>query len=185
MPRSARPQPPSREELKEKLLIDDDDLDSGLVEQPSLFFAAAEAASLATSQRDTVKLELKELKAELDQDIRRNALNQDPPEKLTETQLSNRITLLPRVKDMERRLLAFNRTADDSTALKESFVQRSYALKDLTARQNSQMATLAIERGSDGARRDAGTRAREREIASRREQDRAVTPRYRSRDTGE
>lgn len=176
---------PSREELKEKLLIDDDDLDSALVEQASLFFQAAESASLATSQRDTVKLELKELKAELDQDIRRQAIATET--KLTETQLSNQITLLPRVKDMERKFIASCRTADDCTVMKESYIQRSYALKDLTARQNAQMQTLSIERGSDSARREAGSRAQEREKAFRRDsvQNDTSTSRYRGRDKGD
>jgi hypothetical protein len=164
-----RPAPPSREELREKLLIDDDDLDACLVEQASYFFAAAEASSLANSQRDTVKLELKELKAELDGDIRRQSVQTG--EKITETQLTNRITTLPRVMEKERKAISANKLADDLSALKDSYIQRSYALKDLTLRQNAQMATLAIERGSVGATRDVASRAQEREKEFRRSRD--------------
>jgi hypothetical protein len=180
MPRSARSAPPSREELKENLLIDDDDLDSALVEQASFFFQAAEASSLANSQRDTIKLELKELKAELDGDIRREAIRNE--EKLTETQLTNRITTLPRIKEMERKFITSCKMADDCAALKDSYIQRSYALKDLTLRQNAQMTTLSIERGSSGAIRDAGSRAQEREKEFRR--SRPPVSRFRPRDQG-
>jgi hypothetical protein len=171
--------PTSREELREALIIDDDDLDKCLVEQPSLFYSAAEASSLADSKRDTVKLELKELKAQLDQDIRRKAIEDE--EKLSETQLTNRIITLPVVKALERKLLALSKEAADCSALKESYEQRSYALKDLNARQNAQMMNLGLERGSVGTRREVGDRVRERAENLRRENRKTSQSRFQPR----
>jgi hypothetical protein len=168
--------PDPRAEVKAKLIIDDDDLDQCLVDQPSYFEKAATAFSEAKTTRDTLKLELKELTAELDQSIRARALATE--EKLSETALSSRITITPRVKELNRKLLQANRAADDWEALKESYVQRSYSLKDLTAIQLSRQSNLGVERGAIGARRDVGARAQAQAEQIRRE-------RYRPNSRGE
>jgi hypothetical protein len=167
MPERTRTETPDRRVLKRALIIDADDLDGCLVNQPGYFFNAAEAYSAATAERDTAKLELKELVAQLDQDIRREALRLD--EKLSETALSNRILVLPNVKTANRRVLQLSKEADDLLALKEGYVQRSYALKDLTAREISQLNNLGVERGSTGQRRDIGDKVQERQEQMRRD----------------
>jgi hypothetical protein len=168
---------PARRELKRALVIDADDLDGCLVNQPGYFFNAAEAFSAANAARDMAKLELKELMAQLDGDIRRQAIDND--EKLTEVALTNRITILPNVKSAQRRLLQLSKDADDLQALKEAYVQRSYALKDLTAREIAALNNLGVERGSTGQRRDVGDRVQERQEQMRRDRRGGAVTRFR------
>lgn len=192
MPQSPPPRRPSREaepdagnaELRSNLRIDDDDLDQCLVEQPGYFFNAAEALSMANSEREAKKLELKEVIAELDQDIRRQALENE--EKLSENSIANRLTTLPRIKALQRELLALAKTAEDYAALKDAYIQRSYALKDLVSIQLARFNNLNVERGSVGARNNVADRARAQGEQQRR--DRATggsTPRYQPRDQGD
>jgi hypothetical protein len=154
-------------EVRSKLRIDDDDLDQCLVEQPEYFYQAAERATSAGAERDGLELELKELKAQLDSDIRKAAEQRE--EKLTETALVNRIVTLPKVKELQRKVLDAKRQADDAVNLKEAFVQRSYALKDLNAVQVARMYNLGLERGATGARQNIGDRNRAAGETARRE----------------
>jgi hypothetical protein len=170
----------TRDEVRAKLLIDDDDLDGCFVEQPEYFFQAAEAFTIANSGVDTLKLELKELTAELDQEIRRFAV--ETGEKLSETLISNRILLTPRIKQLNRKLLEAKRVADDWDSLKEAFIQRSYALKDLNSSQLARLNNLAMEQGSTGPRRNVGDAVRSQQEQLRRE--RRTQPRYQPRDGG-
>lgn len=175
-----RTEAPERRELKRALIIDPDDLDGCLVNQPGYFFNAAEAFSAANAARDTAKLELKELMAQLDQDVRRQAVELE--EKITEVALSNRIMILPNVKVANRLVLQLSKEADDLQALKEAYVQRSYALKDLTAREIAQMNNLGVERGSTGQRRDVGDRVRDRQEQARRDRRGGAVTRYKSEE---
>jgi hypothetical protein len=172
-----------RAEIRTKLRIDDDDLDRCLVEQPDYFFKAAEKYAEFNAQRDLLKLELKELTAQLDQDIRTKALREEV--KITENAIANQITTLPKIKDLQRKLLEAQRAVEDWSSLKEGFVQRSYALKDLTAIQLARFNNLGVELGSVGARRDVGDRNRQRAEEMRREQRQqgSTQPRFRSRSS--
>lgn len=158
------------------LRIDDDDLDQCLVDQPEYFYQAAQAATDAGAVRDGLELELKELKAQLDSDIRKKAEEQS--EKFTETALVNRIIVLPKVKELTRKVLEAKRGAEVASNLKEAYIQRSYALKDLNAVQVARMYNLGIERGATGARQNIGDRNRAAGEAARRE-------RYRPRNQGD
>ena len=163
MPRENR----SREdELRSKLRIDEDNIDRCLVEQPDYFYQAAEAFAQAIATRDGLKLARDELIAQLDQDVRRHAGAND--EKLSETQLTNRIKVLPKVKEAVRAYLNACKIADECEAMKESFQQRSYMLRELNASANARLYNLGIERGAGGARSRIVERGRE-EISRNRE----------------
>ena len=162
--------------LTEGLKIDEDALDQCLVEQADYYYQVAKLAIDAGGERDTLELQLKELKAELDADIRQQAIRNE--EKLTETQLTNRITVLPRVKDLQRKCLEARRKADSLSVLKEGYQQRSYALRELNASQLARFYSLGTERGAAGARASVGDRIREQAEGIRRE-------RYRPRNSGD
>lgn len=147
-----------RAEIREKLRIDDEDLDRCLIEQAEYFFQAAEMAVAAGAEHEAARLELKEAIAQLDADIRRKAALDD--EKLSETALSNRIVVLPKIKELNRKVLSTKKLADELGVLKEAYIQRSYTLKDLNASQIARLYNLGVERGATGARRNVGDRNR-------------------------
>jgi hypothetical protein len=143
-------------EVRSKLKIDDDNLDDCLVEQPEYFYQAAMTLTEANAARDGLKLELKEVLAELDGDIRARLAAAN--EKATETGIANELRTLPRIKELERKCLEASRKAEAAAALRDAYVQRSYALKDLNAIQLARLSNLGVERGSTGARRNVGDR---------------------------
>jgi hypothetical protein len=144
--------------LEASLRIDPDDLDACLVEQPGLFYEVAESVSVANSQRDAIKLELEEAQAELDQQFRRKALEEDV--KVTETMLQNQIRTTPRIKQLQRDYLESRTRADNRLALKEAYHQRSFMLRELVAVQLAHFQNLQVERGAAGARHQLGDSVR-------------------------
>ena len=114
------------DECRQFLRIDRNDLDSCLQQQPEAYHHAAEAYILAVAQRDETKLILEELTAELDQGVRATA--SAAGEKLTESAIQARLTGLPKIQTLTRKLLDAKLEADRWAALKESFQQRSHAL---------------------------------------------------------
>jgi hypothetical protein len=182
MPRETRTSP----DLREALRIDEDNIDRCLAEHSELFFQAADGLALAVATRDGLKLELKELVAQLDQDVRRKALADE--EKLSETALSSRITVLPKVKELNRQHLDACKAADRAEALRDSYRDRSFALRALNDSANARLYNLGIERGASSARgrlaeRGAEEASRTREAAGvfdRRERSGSSQERYRS-----
>jgi hypothetical protein len=167
------------DELHGRLAIDEDDLDSGLVQQPDLFYHVSDGFSTAVSIRDGVKLELEELKAEMDQSIRaavaraREGLSDaelKTRDKLTETGLQNQIQGLPKVKELERKFLQSKYQADRWEALKNSYQQRSWALRELVTLRVRRQSMVAQEHGETQARRDMADDVERRAGERRREQ---------------
>jgi hypothetical protein len=132
------------------LAIDRDNLDDCLMQQPEVYYSVAQALALANADRDACKLDLEELQAQLDQDIRAEALRKD--EKLTETSLQNRLKTLPKMQDIQRVLLKKRQEAESWQMLKEAFQQRSYMLKEIVALFIAQRHDLALEGGVGQAR---------------------------------
>lgn len=164
---------PTLQELEGSLEIDQDDLDSCLTRQPGLFNLVANQVITANSRRDTLKMQLEEVRAQLDQDIRQKAQEDSegdnaPKMKLTETAIQNQLRTMPRLKEAQRELMTASTQAERWQALKEAYLQRSYMLKELVAIQLAQFYNLGVEKGIVAARRDLGTQAREREIEGRR-----------------
>lgn len=184
------PRETSTSELRDNLRIDEDDIDRCLVAQPEYFYQAAEAVALANARRDTLKLERDETMAQLDRDIRKKAADED--RKITEGQLSSELKILPKIKEANRKYLDACKLADEAEAMKESYQQRSYMLRELNASANAQLYNLGLERGAGGG---AGRRVVERsraEISRSRDEsgvfdDRRAggTIRHRPRDQGD
>lgn len=178
------------EEVRSNLRINEDEIDRALAEHSEWFRKAGDHLNEVTADHDTLKLELKELVAELDGQIRKNAVEVE--EKLTETQLNNRIQVLPRVKDLNRKILAAKKRMDDASTLKESYQQRSFMLRGMNDSANARLYNMGIERGAASARMRIGERNHERLERQRNENDRGMfenrdgsTPRYRKRDQGD
>lgn len=118
-------------ECRAFLSIDRDDLDSCLMEQPEVFYRVAQAFTLAQAERDSIKLDLTEAQAELGVQFRKQALEKE--EKLTEDGLKQKLSMAPRIQKLERQLLDASASANEYGALKESFQQRSFMLRELVA----------------------------------------------------
>lgn len=159
------------EDLKAALKVSKHNLDTHFEEQAQLNSTIGEEHEKALRARDLAKQELDELSAEIDAELRADATAAG--EKVTETALKNRITLDPRMRKLERRVLDLNLEVGRWASLRESFRQRSDALKGLTNLngQNYFVATgagrdmrEAKERGADKVRSQGAQRfRRERE----------------------
>lgn len=136
---------------RERLSIDRTDLDQCLIEQPEVFWHVAEALAQEIARRDEAKLELEELTAQLDQDLRGQAARNE--EKLTELALQNRLRVLPKIQEAQRKYLERRKTADQLQALKEAFQQRSFMLRELVAKFIAERHDLGMEAGAGQARR--------------------------------
>lgn len=137
----------NREQLLADLEIDREDLDTCLIKQPELFYHVSEAYVVTVSERDEVKLRLEEAIAELDQQIRRKAAEDD--ERVTEATIQQRIKAAPRIQQLQREYLSARQAADSWQALKEAFQQRSYMLRELVALHISRLRER--DSYSDGA----------------------------------
>ena len=132
------------------LKIDEDDLDRCLVEQPGLFFHVSEEVTDADSRQRLLTLELKELKAEIENEVRDTAKKLQ--DKLREDDIKNQVTLDPDVQRLERELEAATTRAEKAQKLEDAYLQRSYALKEKVAIELHRMAQLGVERGASSAR---------------------------------
>lgn len=136
-------------ELRKALEIDRDALDVCLEEQPSLYYHVAEGYTKAVAQRDSHKLALDELTAELDQQIRKKA--DDEARKITEASIQREMALFPKVKDATKRYYDAKALADEWLALKEAWQQRSFMLREIVALRLGELTNLSLERGAHGA----------------------------------
>src|SRR3990167_3773960 len=151
------------EEFRRYLRIDADALDGCLTEQPDLYYHVAERYARVWAERDAAKLDVDELSAELDQEIRAEALEKDV--KITEAQLQNKIRTTPSMKKVVRQLAELRTEADAWAAMKEAFQQRSFMLRELVSLQISQLRELSLERNVPA------DRARLGDVASARVQE--------------
>jgi hypothetical protein len=158
---------PTLDNLRDALTIDPDDLDTCLTQQPDLFYHAADQQAQATSRRDEIKLNLDEATAEIDGRLRKQAVEHD--EKITEALLQQRLRIQPRIKELMREFLEARVLADRWQALKESYSQRSFMLRELVQRQIAQLHHLSLERGVASSKAALGDAAHERIANSRKE----------------
>jgi hypothetical protein len=113
-------------ELKEGLEINKNDLDTDLSHQPSLYHKVSEQYAQAVSQRDSIKYERDKLVAELDRAVRNEAKIND--EKISETQVANRIKEDPTYDKTYRDYLLLCYLCDLWKALEQSYEERNFAL---------------------------------------------------------
>ena len=131
------------EECRSYLAIDKHDLDSCLTQQPGVYGHVSDQHALAISRRDELKLFIEEATADLDNAIRRKAAKDE--EKLTEGAITSRITNIPKMQELTRKLLAAKLEADRWDAVKKGFEQRSHALRDLVALRLGERRDIALE----------------------------------------
>lgn len=127
------------ERFRKDLVIDQDDLDQCLVQQPELYWHVAEAHSKATAERDASKLDLEVAEAEEAQKIRDRAAQME--EKVTEGSIKEQLALSPRLQKLRKLQVEQKAAVDAWLALKESFSQRSFMLRELVPMYLSRLSS--------------------------------------------
>ena len=117
------------DEYAEALLIDKLNLDTCLIEQCSVYYKVGIGYADAVSYRDQAKSELDKVKAECDKFIRQDAAMAN--ERITEAQVAAKILEETEYQIALGEFLEWKMLTDKWTALKESFGQRAYILRDL------------------------------------------------------
>lgn len=159
------------EELQKGLRIDRHDLDTELVNQPSLYFKVGQFYAEAISVRDKARLDRDKEHAELDRYIRQEAHGNN--ERVTEAQVLSLIKEDVSYDIAQTRYSELCKVAEIWLALKESFQQRSYAIKDLVQLFVSNYYTDNVGYAERSQSRDRkALDARERLAEARRTQQR-------------
>lgn len=123
---------------KAKLVIDPEDLESSLVEQPKLFWEVADNHVQAVAERDSLKLKIEELHAALDQSIRSTAAKEET--KITEAGIQQQIKDDADMRGLKDDHLSANKSADEWNALLQAISQRGYMLRELVQLSIRQMS---------------------------------------------
>lgn len=119
----------TREQLRERIKINKNDLDSELVNQADYYYQAGMDHATKASRLAYLDEEGERLRAVLDKKIRLESA--DDEKKPTETQIKSRIDSTSKWQEHIKLYLEAKQEAAESLALKEAYSQRSYALKDL------------------------------------------------------
>lgn len=139
------------DKLKAELVIDADALSDCLICQPQLYYDVTSEHVRAVADRDAKKLELDEVRAETDRDIRAHYAKSG--DKITEAAIQQQIMLDRNVKTLTSEYLGTRDAADQWQALKEAFQQRSFMLRELVALHVSERHDIAQAAGAGQAPR--------------------------------
>jgi hypothetical protein len=120
---------PTPRDFEDRLKIDRHNLDQELIEQPELFYRICEQYALAVSQRDQMNDRCKQVAAERLE--RWRAKLEAKSEKVTEARLKTLAAADPKYTAVVREYAEAARQVDQWLALKDSFGQRAWVLKDL------------------------------------------------------
>ena len=155
-------------EFQALLRIDRHNLDEEVERQPALYYKVAAEEARMRSRFDASKNALEMIMANLDGEIRSKALKKD--EKITEAVVRAKVSQDKRCVQASEEQLKQKRRLDLLTALKDSFRQRSYMLRDLVELYTSGYYTDAAIRGhSDRAKEKHAEKNQERMTQRRRE----------------
>lgn len=111
------------------LEIDNTRLDKNLMEQADLFYRVSKEFTLACSRRDEAYDKIKHVYSELSVNYRQDLENEG--RKVTDKAVDNWVIDHPDYRKAVGNHLKLKKVADDAGALKESFLQRSYMLREM------------------------------------------------------
>ena len=115
--------------LRLELKIDKHKLDDCIENQAEVFHKIAEQTALSIAEKDASKYDLDNLTSATYLDVRHEAL--DKGRKVTEVLLQNELEQVKEIQEAKESYLEAKALADEWLALKESFAQRGYMLRDL------------------------------------------------------
>jgi len=117
------------DEYRQYLAIDRDGLDEDIQLQAALYHEVSDKLALQVSRRDSAKKHLAEVEAFVDDDIRRTAKRHN--DKITEKEISAHVRVDDGVIKANEDLLRLNYGVGRLAALKDSFDQRRYMLREM------------------------------------------------------
>jgi len=117
------------DELRKHLKIDKNNLDEVIQLQPELYYIVAQKHVLAVSERDLAYDEIKIVDAKLQKEVREQA--EAEGRKMTEKAVEIEVLSNKLHTDAIDMHLRTKYTADELGALRESFQQKSYMLREL------------------------------------------------------
>lgn len=120
----------SLDEARSALVIDKLNLDEHLEQQPQLNSDISDAYEDAVRRRDTLKHDMEIAHAELDEQLRKAAV--EAGEKLTEAALKQKITLIPRMRKLEKQMIDLNLEVGQWAGRRDSSRQRNDAMKAMS-----------------------------------------------------
>lgn len=123
------------DQLEEEVQIDDTNIDAELIKHPHIFFHISAGHADALSQSDLAKHRVEIFEADLYLEIRRKMVADG--DKFTETLLEKMVNRDDRRIALVDRYLEAKHTADKWRALKDSFIQKGYMLKDIIDNRKS------------------------------------------------
>ena len=159
---------------REKIAIDKFDLDTMWVDQPKTYHDIADRLALEISRRDEAKNLLADVEAEIDTEIREDAeadLEKNGTKKPTETAIKNMVRADKRWKKADELKRELDKNVGLLQALKETFMQRRYALENLTTLHVSGYGMDASSRPSRDARHLDNRKGLHRERVRRAEEE--------------
>ena len=124
------------ERLEAALKFDKNRLDDALEEQAGIFHEIADELAIQISRRDQAKKYVTDIESQTIVEIRTAAREKD--QKITDKEVEAQTQLDAFVIKASKMLAELSLIVGRLSALKESYVQRSYALKDLVALQINQ-----------------------------------------------
>jgi hypothetical protein len=117
------------QQMSDGMQIDKHALDEALILQVHNFHQVSERLAIEISLRDAAKDELKVVEAEVDEVVRADAAESE--KKITETAIKNAVAAHRDVIKAQKEFARLAKSVGLLQALKESYLQRSYALKEL------------------------------------------------------
>lgn len=168
------------EEYEQGLRIDKNSLDEEWLAQPELFYRVSKQHARFLSDKESLKVDIEILEAQLYSSIRQQMEEEvgDSKQRITEAAIKSKVAATPEMQRLVRAHMQASERAASMLALKESYQQRSYALKDLvnlytsnyfTVESGSKSQGEAHTRIADKNRVATGTLRREAREARKRE----------------
>lgn len=142
--------PEMLDQLQDQLAIDRDDLDTCLSDQPNLYFHVADVYTRAIADREKAQSELSMTKARIDREIRHASAEEGT--KRTEASIEKEMKGDKRYHEARRIWEDKAALAERWGALKESYQQRSFMLRELVQLYISERHDVAGQSGAYEAR---------------------------------
>lgn len=173
---SRKPQDRELELYRSQLKIDEDDLNQALMDQSELYHHVSDELVTEIAERDSLKLLIEQTEARLDKEIRKEAV--DNEEKVTESQVKQRIADHKDVRELNSDMVDQQEKVNRWSALKDAYSMRSQMLRkmvDILLSERYQAREGSVERGArkDIAENnyDAASRERRRRREEKTESD--------------
>ena len=138
---------------KEHIVIDLDNLETEWAKQVKLSDEYGEMHVKAVAERDRLKKKLEILGAQLDSEIRKQAIAEGRAKKPTENEIANKIILSEEHQNLSEKLIEANERVNKMALIKDDFMQKLTSLKYLTKLYLGSYFTDNLDNKSKGSLR--------------------------------